>query len=108
MKFSQALCKHDSFSLNIKCCPDVPVVVVVHHIEPVIGLNQSRKVVTNLKNHNLNALFVISNENHDIAIAMSSSRADPVMGLYIYSSQLPWLGVFKYINQCRTAQAGGI
>ena len=26
------------------------------------------------------------NENHDIAIAMSPSRADPV---------LPWLGVFK-------------
>ena len=30
-------------------------------------------------------------ENHDIAIAMSPSRADPV---------LPWLGVFKYLNQC--------
>ena len=29
-------------------------------------------------------------ENHDIAIAMSPSRADHV---------LPWLGVFKYLNQ---------
>ena len=32
----------------------------------------------------------IKYENHDIAIAMSPSRADPV---------LPWLGVFKYLNQ---------
>jgi len=51
-------------------------------------------------------------ENYDIAIAMSSSRADPV---------LPWLGVFIYLNQCNcpgwrylniyisvTALAGGI
>ena len=30
-------------------------------------------------------------ENHDIAIVMSPSRADPV---------LPWLGVFKYLYQC--------
>ena len=30
-------------------------------------------------------------ENHDIAIAMFPSRADPV---------LPWLGLFKYLNQC--------
>ena len=29
-------------------------------------------------------------EIHDIAIAMSPSCADPV---------LPWLGVFKYLNQ---------
>ena len=36
-------------------------------------------------------------ENHDIAIAMSSSRADPVLGKNI---QLGWLGVFKYLNQC--------
>ena len=53
-----------------------------------------------------------TNENHDIAIAMSPSRADPV---------LPWLGLFKYLNQCHcpgwrylniyisvTALAGGI
>ena len=32
-----------------------------------------------------------SHENLDIAIAMSPSRADPV---------LPWLGVFKYLYQC--------
>ena len=32
----------------------------------------------------------ICNENHNIAIAMSPSRADPV---------LPWLGVFKCIYQ---------
>ena len=32
-----------------------------------------------------------TNENHDIAIAMSPSRADPV---------LPWLGVFKCLIQC--------
>ena len=25
------------------------MIVVVHHIEPVIGLNQSRKVITNLE-----------------------------------------------------------
>ena len=54
----------------------------------------------------------ISYENHDIAIAMSHSRADPV---------LPLLGVFIYLNQCHcpgwgylniyisvTALAGGI
>ena len=34
---------------------------------------------------------IIVDENHDIAIAMSPSRADPV---------LPWLGLFKYLNQC--------
>ena len=36
-------------------------------------------------------------ENHDITIAMSSSRADPVLGLNILQS---WLGVLKYLNQC--------
>jgi len=36
-------------------------------------------------------LSIYSNENHDIAIAMSPSRADPV---------LPWLGVFKCLIQC--------
>jgi len=54
----------------------------------------------------------MNNENHDIAIAMSPSRADPV---------LPWLGLFKYLNICHcpgwrllniyisvTALAGGI
>ena len=34
---------------------------------------------------------IYHNENHDIAIAMSPSRADPI---------LPWLGLFKYLNQC--------
>ena len=34
---------------------------------------------------------ILVNENHDIAIAMSPSRADPV---------LPWLGVFKCLIQC--------
>ena len=55
---------------------------------------------------------ILGNENHDIAIAMSLSRADLV---------LPWLGLFKYLNQCHcpgwrylniyisvTALAGGI
>ena len=46
--------------------------------------------------HDLTHLFlglggIIKYENHDIAIAMSPSRADPV---------LPWLGLFKYLNQC--------
>ena len=70
-----------------------------------------------------------TNENYDIAIAMSSSLADPVLGqcpgwgyLNIYISMpLPWLGVFKYLIQCHcpgwrylniyisvTALAGGI
>ena len=35
-------------------------------------------------------LLYTKNENHDIAIAMSPSRADPV---------LPWLGVFKCLYQ---------
>ena len=39
----------------------------------------------------------IFHENHDIAIAMSSSGADPVLGLNILQG---WLGVFKYLNQC--------
>ena len=34
---------------------------------------------------------IIQYENHDIAIAMSPFRADPV---------LPWLGLFKYLKQC--------
>ena len=37
----------------------------------------------------------IFNENHDIAIAMSSSHADPVLGLNILHH---WLGVFKYLK----------
>ena len=37
------------------------------------------------------------NENHDIAIAMSSSRADPV---------LPWLGVFKCLYQSHCTDWG--
>ena len=35
-------------------------------------------------------LLYTKNENHDIAIVMSPSRADPV---------LPWLGVFKCLYQ---------
>ena len=39
-------------------------------------------------------------ENCDIAIAMSSSRADPVLGLYILS-YCPCQGYLNmYINQC--------
>ena len=38
-----------------------------------------------------------SNENHDIAIEMSSSRADPMLGLNILQG---WLKGFKYLNQC--------
>ena len=53
-------------------------------------------------------------ENHDMAIAMSSSRADPVPGLnipfscpgwgvfkykYIFRATLHWLEVFKCLNQ---------
>ena len=36
------------------------------------------------------SLRISFNENHDIAVAMSPSRADPV---------LPWLGVFKCLYQ---------
>ena len=46
---------------------------------------------------------ITSYENCDIAIAISSSHA-----WIVYSILLPWLGVFKYINQCHTALAGGI
>ena len=55
----------------------------------------------------------MSNENHDMAITMSSSRADPVLctgieystgligGISIFKSvPLPWQEVFKYLNQC--------
>ena len=35
----------------------------------------------------------MSDENHDIAIAMSSSRADPMLGLNILQG---WLEVFKW------------
>ena len=61
---------------------------------------------------NILTLFFLSNiiyENRDMAIAMSSSGADPVLGAWIkYSILLPRLGVFKYINLCHTALAGGI
>ena len=36
--------------------------------------------------------IIFTNENHDIAIAMSSSRADPVLGLNILQG---WLDEFK-------------
>ena len=36
--------------------------------------------------------FIRTHENHDIAIAMSSSLADPVLGLIILQG---WLGAFK-------------
>ena len=39
-------------------------------------------------------------ENCDIAIAMSSSHADPVLGLYILSYCL------KYVNQCHCPDWG--
>ena len=41
--------------------------------------------------------FIVKDENHDIAIAMSSSRADPV---------LPWLGVFKCLYQSHCTDWG--
>lgn len=47
----------NSFSTILIAAIMIPVIVVVHHIEPVIGLNQSREVVTNLKNHDLNIIF---------------------------------------------------
>ena len=63
-------------------------------------------------------LNIIRDENHDIAIAMTSSLADPVLGLYILQGGLEG---FKYLNQCHrpgweylnvqfrvTALAGGI
>ena len=60
------------------------------------------------------ALVAIINENHDIAIAMSSTRADPVLGLnitaFVVSMPHPWLGVFKHLNQFHYpgCLAGGI
>ena len=49
------------------------------------------------------SISVYNNEKRDTAIALSSSRA----GIK-YSILLPWLRVFKYINPCCTALAGGI
>ena len=55
-----------------------------------------------------NLTFLTLNyENHDIAIAMSSSRADPILGLNILRGGLegfksmpqPWLEVFKCLIQ---------
>ena len=47
--------------------------------------------------------FIVEDENHDIAIAMSSSRADPVLGLNILQG---WLGVFKYLIPTTNERAG--
>ena len=41
--------------------------------------------------------IIVKDENHDIAIAMSPSRADPV---------LPWLGVFKCLYQSHCTDWG--
>ena len=41
--------------------------------------------------------IILEYENHDIAIAMSPSRADPV---------LPWLGVFKFLYQSHCTDWG--
>ena len=41
--------------------------------------------------YTIDVVLYINHENHDIAIAMSPSRVDPV---------LPWLGVFKCLIQC--------
>ena len=80
----------------------------------LLSNNKKTKVIMQC-HHHLNTQFprtslcnrdvwTLIYENHDIAIAMSSSRADPLLGLNILS----WLVVFKYINQCCTALAGGI
>ena len=47
-----------------------------------------RDIVTSIIDCYLCPVEILMNENHDIAIAMSSSRA----------VLLPWLGVFNYIN----------
>ena len=44
------------------------------------------------------AILVHCNENHENAFVMSSSHADPVLGLNILQG---WLGLFKYLNQCK-------
>ena len=55
-------------------------------------------ISTNIENIDITPAPIATNgsiytyENCDIAIAMSSSLADPVLGLNIL---LPWLGVFK-------------
>ena len=56
-----------------------------------------------------------TDENYDIAIAMSSPLADPVLGHctgWVYLNQChctSFVGVFKYLYQCSvTALAGGI
>ena len=46
--------------------------------------------------HRHSLLYVVKDENHNIAIIMSSYCADPVLELNI----LHWLGVFKYLVQC--------
>ena len=75
----------------------------IHHApssHPSLSHSRGMATPTKVANYNLilrdelihSFLFILNfneYENHDIAIAMSPSRADPV---------LPWLGVFKYLN----------
>ena len=60
----------------------------------------------------------INHENHDIAIAMSSSRADPVLGSNIlqaglegfkcFKSVSPWVGVFIRLFQSHCTDWGNV
>ena len=58
-----------------------------------------KKYLCQLKTQIRNKIY----ENHDITTTMSSSRADPVLGLNIVHGLL---GVVKYLNQCHCTGGG--
>ena len=70
----------------------------VHYLHPLALHLLQVLVITDLVHDAPDLITVIYfNENHNIAIAMSSSCADPMLGLNILQG---WLEEFKYLNQC--------
>ena len=81
---------------------DAALLFVLYHLfsKHIKGKAEIKPRVLQRKDFRIwrNTEYVVNilNENHDIAIAMSSSRAVPVLGLNILQG---WLEVFKYLNQ---------
>ena len=70
---------------------------IVMSLMSLMFLSIAKRIYLMSFGHQYLLVTIYTDENHDIAIAMSPSRADPVLGLNIL---LHCLGLFKYLNQC--------
>ena len=89
--------RDDGFSLTLSNIPC--------DIFPRLREHEQKQMGTTYNNHHFvkRRVHIYVHENHDIAIAMSSSRADPLLGL---NTLLHCLGSFKCLILTTNERAG--